>query len=97
MTFTVSRQKLQRMLNLLGISDKTIQDLVNTLNKQHRHVSAVAFAGLLEKTGLKTEQITNVLRRIGIDDVTITNIMNALDEEKIKKEYGRLVQLELGY
>ncbi|MGC8675956.1 MAG: hypothetical protein ACP5T3_00355 [Candidatus Micrarchaeia archaeon] len=95
-TFTVSRQKLQRMLTLIGVSEKTVQELLGELNKQHRHVNAVSFAGLLEKSGLKTEQVVNVLRRLGIDDVTITNVMNMLDEEKIKKEYGKLVELELG-
>ena len=96
MTFTISRQALQRMLTLMGLSDKTVQDLLGVLNKQHRHVDAVAFIGLLIKSGLKTDQVANVLRRIGIDDVTITNIFNAFDEEKIKEEYGKLVQLELG-
>ncbi|MEM0074697.1 MAG: hypothetical protein QXR85_00680 [Candidatus Micrarchaeaceae archaeon] len=95
-TFTISRQKLQRMLTIIGVSEKTIQELLAELNKQHRHVNAVSFAGMLEKSGLKAEQVVNVLRRIGIDDVTITNVLNMLDEEKIKKEYGRLVYLELG-
>ncbi|MGC8628680.1 MAG: hypothetical protein ACP5T4_00510 [Candidatus Micrarchaeia archaeon] len=94
-TFAVSRHALQRMLVLLGVSDKTVQELLGELNKQHRHINAIAFAGLLEKIGLKPEQVVNILRRIGIDDVTITNIMNGLDEEKIKKEYGKLVDLEL--
>jgi len=84
------------MLMLLGVSEKAIQDLLNELNKEHRHINVVSLAGLLEKIGLKDNQIVNILRRIGIDDVTITNILNALDEEKIKRAYGRLVELELG-
>ncbi|MGC9037248.1 MAG: hypothetical protein ACP5GD_01395 [Candidatus Micrarchaeia archaeon] len=95
-TYTISRQRLQRMLTLLGVSEKSIQELINELNKEHRHINVVSLAGLLEKIGLKETQTANVLRRIGIDDVTITSIMNALDEEKIKRAYGRLVELELG-
>ncbi|MEM3781465.1 MAG: hypothetical protein QXT43_00680 [Candidatus Micrarchaeaceae archaeon] len=84
------------MLTIMGMSEKSIQEMLAELNKLHRHVNAVSFAGMLEKSGMKTEQVINVLRRIGIDDVTITNVLNMLDEEKIKKEYGRLVELELG-
>jgi hypothetical protein len=83
------------MLTLLGVSEKNIASLLSELNKQHRHINAVSFAGLLEEIGLKSDQVVNVLRRIGLDDITINNVMDELDKERIKKEYGRLVELEL--
>ncbi len=92
-TFIVNRLDLRRMLTLLGVGDKNIDALESSLAKMHRHVNAVAFAGMLQKIGLKSNDIINIFRRIGIDDVKITAIMNNLDEEKINQAYGRVVKL----
>jgi hypothetical protein len=92
-SFVVNRIGLKRMLTVLGVSEKNTDALLAELNRMHRHVNAVAFAGMLQKIGLKNSDIGNVLRRIGIDDITITNIFNVLDEEKIKSTYGRVVEI----
>lgn len=93
LSYTVNRIELKRTLTILGVSEKNIDDLLAELNKMHRHVNAVSFAGMLQKIGLKNEDIGDVLRRIGIDDITITSIFNVLDEEKIKSTYGRVVEI----
>lgn len=92
-TFTISRIELKRTLTVLGVSEKSIDEFLANLNKTHRHANAVAFAGMLQKLGLRTDDISNVLRRIGVDDITITNIFNMLDEERIKNAYGRVVEI----
>jgi ribulose 1,5-bisphosphate carboxylase large subunit-like protein len=61
----------------------------------HRHANAVFFAGLLQKAGLKQEDVAKVLRRIGIDDINMTSIFSMLEEEKIKNAYGRVVEMSL--
>lgn len=94
-TFTVSRQSMEHMLSFLGLSEATIQNILSQINKQHRHINAVSFADLLEKNGLKANQVKNLFRRIGMDDITITNVFNALDEERINKEYGKLVEIKI--
>ncbi|MGC9099195.1 MAG: hypothetical protein ACP5HW_01445 [Candidatus Micrarchaeia archaeon] len=94
-TFIVNRIELRKNLTLLGISDVNINSLEAELNKRHRHINAVAFAGLLQKIGLRQDEIINLFRRIGIDDVKITEIMNVLDEEKINEAYGRVVELDI--
>jgi hypothetical protein len=81
------------MLTILGVGDKNIDSLESNLAKMHRHANAVAFAGMLQKAGLRQDDIINIFRRIGIDDVKITAIMNNLDEEKINQAYGRVVEL----
>ncbi len=81
------------MLTILGVGDKNIDSLESSLAKMHRHANAVAFAGMLQKAGLRQDDIINIFRRIGIDDVKITAIMNNLDEEKINQAYGRVVEL----
>ena len=94
-TFTISRIELKRMLTVLGVSEKSIDELIAELNKMHRHANAVTFTGMLQKLGLKSEDITNVLRRIGVDDISVSNIMNTLDEERIKNAYGRIVDISI--
>ena len=92
-TFVVNRLELKKMLTMLKVSDKTIDELEANLNRLHRHVNAVSFAGMLQKVGLKQADITNVFRRMGIDDISITEIFNALDEEKINETFGKIVML----
>lgn len=94
-SFTVNRIELKRMLTVLGVSEKNSDELFAELNRMHRHVNAVNFTGMLQKLGLKNEDIGNVLRRIGIDDITISSIFNVLDEEKIKSTYGRVVEIQM--
>ncbi len=59
------------------------------MEKAHRHVNVITFAGLLEKADLDRDKISNVLRRLGVDDLTIRNILS-IDEQKIIAETGRL-------
>jgi hypothetical protein len=92
-TFIISRIDMKRMLTSMGISESSIEGMLSSLNKMHRHVNVVAFVGMLQKLGPKAAEVSNLLRRIGIDDVTITDIFNTLDEEKIKSTFGRVVTL----
>lgn len=92
-TFTVSKIELKRMLSSLGVSEKNIESTLSTIDKTHRHVNAVAFAGMLQRFGLKEKDIANILRRIGIDDISITNIFDTLDEERIRSAFGKAVEI----
>ena len=94
-SFTVNRLELKRMLTFLGVGGKSIDELISTLNKAHRHVNVITFAGMLEKLGLSQDSVVNILRRIGIDDIAIENIFSMLDEERIKSSYGRLVEVSV--
>jgi hypothetical protein len=94
-SFTVNRIEMKRMLTVLGVSERSIDEMLSQLNKMHRHVNVVSFAGMLQKVGLKGEEVSNVLRRIGVDDVTLSNVLNTLDEERIRSTYGRIVEISL--
>lgn len=83
------------MLTMLKVSDKSIDELEANLNRLHRHVNAVSFAGMLQKLGLKQNDITNVFRRMGINDISITEIFNSLDEQKINETFGKIVVLKV--
>ncbi len=92
-TFIINRIKLERILSGFKVSTKNINELVNQLNKTHRHVNAVAFVSLLHRYGLRQEEVSNILRRMGFDEVTITEIFNMIDEERISQTYGKIVEL----
>jgi hypothetical protein len=92
-TFTVGRMELKRVLTALGVSERSIDDMLAEMNRQHRHVNVVAFAGMLQKVGLDPDEAANVLRRIGVDDVSIASAFDTLDEERIKGAYGKVVDL----
>jgi ribosomal protein L12E/L44/L45/RPP1/RPP2 len=94
-TFTIDRLKLKKLLAAYKVSDKNIDEILNTLNKTHRHMNAVAFVSLLERKGLKRDDAINILRRIGVDDVNITSVLNVIDEQRIKDAYGKIVELSV--
>jgi hypothetical protein len=81
------------MLTALGISDGAAEGVLNTMNKMHRHANVVFFVDMLEKLGLKQNDINNILRRIGVDDASIAEIFNVLDEERIQSSFGKVVEL----
>ncbi|MGC8479254.1 MAG: hypothetical protein ACP5M9_01110 [Candidatus Micrarchaeia archaeon] len=94
-TFVVSKIDLKKMLSPLGVSPGSIESILNILDKSHKHVDAIAFVGMLQKLGLSSDNIENILRRIGIDDTRIIEIFNSLDEEKIEAMYGKVAELKV--
>lgn len=94
-TYVINKLTLKKTLTSLGVSDNTANGFLAALNKMNRHVNAVTFVGLLEKLGLKQQDISNILRRVGVDDVTITEIFSAFDEQKIQNMLGKVVELKV--
>ncbi len=94
-SFAVNRIELKRMLSSFKVSDKNIEALLAQLDKMHRHVNVIMLADMLQKAGIRHNDIINMLRRTGIDDVTISNIFDVLEEERIKNTFGRLIELSV--
>ncbi len=94
-TFSISRVELKKELIALGVRDVNVESMLNSLDKMHRHINAIVFAGLLRKIGLRQYDTGNILRRMGLDDVTIVSVFNALDEERIQSTFGKIVELKV--
>ncbi|MEM3791316.1 MAG: hypothetical protein QXL16_01130 [Candidatus Micrarchaeaceae archaeon] len=94
-TIIISKYELKKMLIALKVDEKRIDMLLSELQKSRRHANVVAFAGMLQKMGLKEEDVKRVLRRIGLDDVKIRAVIETLDEEKIKAAFSRVVEAVL--
>ena len=91
-TFVISRQDLRRLLLAFGVGEKNLEMLLSSMEKTHRHITAVAFASLLEKAGLERDRVANVLRRMGLDDITVREVLDTADEQRILSETGRLFE-----
>ena len=96
-TYIISRQELRRILIAFGMGDKSIESLLGTLEKAHRHANVVAFSSMLEKAGLPRDKIVNVLRRLGIDDITIQDVLDTADGQRILAESGRLFDVSVDF
>ncbi len=83
------------MLSSLNVSPGSIEAMLSIIEKSHRHVDAIAFVGMLEKLGIKSSDIENILRRIGVDDTRIVEIFNTLDEERIEATFGKVAELNV--
>lgn len=96
-TFIISRQELRRVLIAFGMSEKSIESILSSMEKAHRHINAIAFASLLEKAGFDRGHTINLFRRLGIDDISIRSILDQADEQKILAETGRLFNVEIDF
>ncbi|MCL4387558.1 hypothetical protein M1567_00170 [Candidatus Marsarchaeota archaeon] len=96
-TFTISRQELRRILTIYKVDESSMAKLFSDMEKAHRHVNAIAFAGMLEKINLKRDAIVNVLRRLGMDDVTINSTIDSMDEQKLLAESGRIFEATINF
>ena len=94
-TYVVNRIRLEQILSSFKVSTKNIDEMLNQINKTHRHINGIAFVSMLHRYGVKPSDVSNILRRIGIDDVTITDIFNKLDEQNINETYGKVVELSV--
>jgi hypothetical protein len=96
-TFTISRQELRRILIIYKVDESNMAKLFSDMEKAHRHINAIAFAGMLEKINLKKDAIANVLRRLGMDDVMINDTIDGMDEQKLIAESGRIFEATINF
>ncbi len=96
-TFIVTRQELRKLLIAFQVREKNVENLLNDMEKAHRHIDVVKFSDMLTKAGLSRNNLGNILRRIGVDDLKIRNVLNSLDEVKIMRETGRLYNASIEY
>jgi|YelNatPaOPRAMG01_1025707.scaffolds.fasta_scaffold398684_1 hypothetical protein len=96
-TFTISRQELRRILTIYKVDESSMAKLFSDMEKAHRHINAIAFAGMLEKINLKRDAIVNVLRRIGMDDVAINDTIIGMEEQKLLAESGKVFEATISF
>jgi hypothetical protein len=96
-TFVISRPELRKMLVGFGVPEKNIETTFALMDRAHKHVNAIVFAGLLEKANIDRDSIVNIFRRLGMDDVSIANILDSADEAKIIAETGKMFEVNLDF
>ncbi len=96
-SYTISKTDLRKLLINYKISEDTIARFFGELEKSHRHINALAFVSMLEKSGVDQDNIVNILRRLGMNDVRINNILNDEDEQKLAAEPGRIFNASIEF
>lgn len=96
-TYVVSRQELRRILIAFGMSEKSLEPMLNAVEKAHKHINVITFASMLERAGLDRDKISNVFRRFGMDDLTIRKALDTSDEQKILAETGRIFNVSVDF
>lgn len=96
-TFIITRAELRKLLVTFGVREKNVENLLNDMEKAHRHMDVIKFSDMLIRAGLSRNNLNNILRRIGVDDLRIRNVLNSLDETKIMRETGRLYNATIEY
>lgn len=96
-TFALGRMEIRHILVSFNVSDKNIENLLGNLEKARRHINVVTFIAMLDRIGLDRDKVTEVLRRFGIDDVTISRSMEAVDENRIMSETGRIYSVSIEF
>ena len=96
-TLTISRIELKRILTAYGINDKRINELISSMEREHRHINVIQFVVLLEKAGLQRDKVVGVFRRMNMNDVEIEEALNMADESKISAEVGRLYNAAIDF
>jgi hypothetical protein len=89
-TLTINTLELKRILATYGVSEKKIDEIISSMEKEHRHISVIQFIVLLEKAGLPRDIVIRVFRRMDMNDGEIEEALNMADESKINAEVGRL-------
>lgn len=96
-SFALGRMEIRHILISFNVSEKNIENLLSNLEKAHRHINVVTFIAMLDRVGLDRDKVTEVLRRFGIDDVTISRSMEAVDENRIMSETGRIYNVTIEF
>jgi SOS response regulatory protein OraA/RecX len=85
----------RKQLLKLGLDEERVNELIQTFDKNHKHISAINFILILMRYGIPKEKIENFLKMNGIDDATILRLFIEVDEAKAEVSSGRVYEIEL--
>jgi hypothetical protein len=84
----------RKQLLKLGLDEERVNELIQTFDKNHKHLSAINFILILMRYGIPKEKIENFLKMNGIDDATLLRLFIEVDETKAGIS-GRVYEIEL--
>jgi hypothetical protein len=87
-------REFRKELLKLGLDEARVNEVIQTFDKNHKHLSAVNFILILMRYGIPREKIENFLKMSGIDDATLLRLFMEVDETKAQVS-GRLYEIEL--
>jgi hypothetical protein len=84
----------RKQLLKLGLDEERVNEIIQTFDKNHKHLSAINFILILMRYGIPKEKIENFLKMNGIDDATLLRLFIEVDETKAGIS-GRVYEIEL--
>jgi SOS response regulatory protein OraA/RecX len=88
-------KEFRKELLKLGLDEERVNEIIQTFDKNHKHLSAVNFILILTRYGIPKEKIENFLKMNGIDDATVLRLFIEVDETKAQVGSGRVYEIEL--
>jgi len=88
-------REFRKELLKLGLDEARVNEVIQTFDKNHKHLSAVDFILILTRYGIPKEKIGNFLKMNGIDDATVLRLFIEVDEKRAQVGGGIYeIQLE---
>jgi SOS response regulatory protein OraA/RecX len=91
----LEEKEFRKELLKLGLDEERVNEVIQTFDKNHKHLSAVNFILILTRYGIPKEKIENFLKMNGIDDATVLRLFIEVDEKRAQVGGGIYeIQLE---
>jgi SOS response regulatory protein OraA/RecX len=91
----LEEKEFRKQLLKLGLDEERVNEIIQTFDKNHKHLSAVNFILALSKYGIPKEKIEDFLKMNGVDDTTIVRLFIEADEAKAKVGSGKIYEIQL--
>jgi SOS response regulatory protein OraA/RecX len=91
----LEEKEFRKQLLKLGLDEERVNEIIQTFDKNHKHLSAVNFILTLSKYGIPKEKIEDFLKMNGVDDTTIVRLFIEVDETKAKVGSGKIYEIQL--
>lgn len=88
-------REFRKELLKLGLDEGRVNEVIQTFDKNHKHLSAVNFILILMRYGIPKEKIENFLKMNGVDDATLLRLFIEVDELKARRSSGRVYEIKL--
>ncbi|MGC9132118.1 MAG: hypothetical protein ACP5HJ_00510 [Candidatus Micrarchaeia archaeon] len=86
-------REFRKSLLKLGLDEGRVNEVINTFDKNHKHLNVINFILMLIRYGIPKDKIENFLKMNGVDDATLIRLFIEVDE--LKSKSGKVYEIQL--
>ncbi|MGB9703592.1 MAG: hypothetical protein ACPLXS_02680 [Candidatus Micrarchaeales archaeon] len=86
-------REFRKSLLKLGLDEERVNEVINTFDKNHKHLNVINFILMLIRYGIPKDKIENFLKMNGVDDATLIRLFIEVDE--LKSKSGKVYEIQL--